>query len=488
MRTHPGGKRAPALARRDVLKAAGAGALLASGAIVGADPADAAIAPKPLTPSIQLGPLTANLVDVATPPATAAAGARARLNFLYYGGTNTDRLYVNDSRGKLWAIDPVTGASTLFLDLAAIRGSALYGKFFQQGLRSFAFHPNFALPGKGGYRCFYTVSTETEASRPADVRLFTGDFPVSHHNVVCEWKVDEATLSTVIPTSRRELFRIAQWRPDHCSDQLMFNPNGGKDYGLLYLTCGDGGNSPPHSDPYEKAQDPGSPLGKILRFRPLKQADGRAYAVPADNPFVGREGWLPEIYALGFRHPQNLSFDTGGSKQAFVTDIGQHQIEEINLLVKGGNYGWPNREGTYATDRFATATLYTLPDDDASNGYLYPVAQYDHREGNVKRRSAIAGGFVYRGTAIPELVGHYVCGDIVTGRIFHAPVASFELGKQVELKELTLLRDGSPVSMYNLVGNPERVDLRFGVDRSGEIYVLTKQDGKIRKLGAVAPT
>ena len=487
MTEQSGGKELPVLARRALLKAAGAGALVAAGAAAGSAPALAAVATKPFTPKIEVGPVTANLIDFSMPPPTSAFGANARLNFLHDGGTNTDKLYVNDSRGKLWAIDRATGEATLFLDLATLRGNALYGDYYQQGLRSFAFHPNFAIPGKGGYRCFYTVSTETAASQPPGVRLFSGDYPVVHHNVVCEWKVDAPTLSTVIPTSRRELFRIAQWRPDHCADQLMFNPKGGKDYGLLYLTVGDGGNNPPHGDPYDQAQNPSSALGKVLRFRPIKPGPGMAYSVPADNPFVGRDGWLPEIYALGFRHPQNLCFDNGGSKLAFVTDIGNRHIEEVNILIKGGNYGWPHREGTYATDRFNRNVLYTLPPDDSSNGYIYPVAQYDHKEGNAKQRSAIAGGFVYRGTAIPQLVGHYVCGDIVTGRIFHAPVSSFVLGQQAQLQELQLQRDGSPVTLLGLVGNPERADLRFGQDRDGEIYVLTKQDGKIRKLGAVAP-
>ena len=376
--------RASELGRRDLLRTAGLGLLATAGAAAldGLGSADAAVVtPNPL-PSIEFGPFTVALVDFATPPPTKSSKPRAGLNFLYHRGDGSGKLFVNDIRGKLWSLNPATGVATMppFLDLAALRGGALLGDFYQQGLRSFAFHPNFANAGAPGYRKFYTVSAETAASKPGYVQLFTGNFPVSHHNVVAEWKVDAATLATVLPGSRRELFRIAQWRPDHCADQLMFNPNGGADFGNLYLTVGDGGNNSDHSDPYDQAQDLDSALGKILRFVPLKQGDGSAYGISSGNPFGG----VPPrslIYAYGLRHPQNLSFDTG-TGAAICTDIGQHHVEEINILVKGGNYGWPAREGTFATDRFRTGRLSTLPPDDASNGYIYPVAQYDHDEGN----------------------------------------------------------------------------------------------------------
>lgn len=477
--------------RRDLLRTAGAGLLaVAGGVALGGrlSPAAAAVVtPNPILPRIQSSGVAVELVEFATPPRTSSNGAKAGLNFLYHQRVKgVDKLFVNDTRGKLWSLHPTTGAATLFLDLAALRGGALYRSFYQQGLRSFAFHPNFGAVGKPGYRKFYTVSAETAASWRSDVRLFSGDFPViKHHNVVAEWQVDAETLSTVIPSSRREVFRIAQWREDHCADQLMFNPHGGSDFGKLYLTTGDGGNNPEHGDPFDQAQDLGSALGKILRFIPLRQSDGRAYAVPADNPFVGRADALPEIWALGLRHPQNLTFDRGGEGKLICTDIGHHHIEEVNIIVRGGNYGWPMREGTFAMGDVRGYVLHTLPPNDAQNRYIYPVAQYDHDEGNGKRRAAIAGGFVYRGSALPLLVGHYICGDIVTGRIFHVPLSSLVVGRQAPLSELTLKRNRSTIELMDLVGGPDRVDLRFGQDRAGEIYVLTKQDGKVRKL---APT
>jgi glucose/arabinose dehydrogenase len=235
-----------------------------------------------------------------------------------------------------------------------------------------------------------------------------------------------------------------------------------------------GANGP---DPYDLAQDRGVALGKVLRVDPLASGT-RPYTVPADNPFVGAAGTLPEIWALGLRHPQNLSFDRGGTSQLLIADIGQGNVEEVNLGVRGANYGWSLREGTFVTDRAGSTPLYALPADDASRGFTYPVAQYDHTEGR-----AIAGGYVYRGAAVPALAGHYLFGDIVNGRVFHVPVADLRLGRQAAFKELRLLRGGAPVTLLGLVGAANgRVDLRFGQDEAGEVLVMTKQEGVIYKL------
>ena len=211
--------------------------------------------------------------------------------------------------------------------------------------------------------------------------------------------------------------------------------------------------------------------------------------MPRDNPFVGRAGWLAEIWALGLRHPQNLSFDmvTGS---LLLTDIGQYFIEEVNLGVKGANYGWPLREGTFATDRARETMLYALPAGDAGNRFTYPVAQYDHDEAKdalgrpiAGGLCAITGGFVHRGAGIPGLVGHYVFGDLVNGRVFHVPARDLRPGAQATIRELTLKRDGSTVTLQQLVGTTGRVDLRFGQSEGGSVLLMTKQDGRIRKLG-----
>jgi glucose/arabinose dehydrogenase len=297
--------------------------------------------------------------------------------------------------------------------------------------------------------------------------------------VLIEWRANNAGRRG-IPTSGREVLRAAAWDTAHNIDTPMFNPRarpGDADYGKLYIAAGDGGNRQSSPDPFNTAQDPGAALGKILRIDPLASGS-RPYTVPADNPFVGRAGFLPEIWALGLRHPQNISFDRGGAGTLVIIDIGQGNIEEVNLGVRGANYGWSLREGTFVTDRAGSNPLYRLPADDARYGFTYPVAQYDHSEGR-----AIAGGYVYRGAAVPSLVGHYLFGDIVNGRIFHVPVADLVLGRQAAFRELRLFRGGAPVTLLGLVGaTNNRVDLRFGQDEAGEVYVMTKQEGVVYRL------
>jgi hypothetical protein len=143
------------------------------------------------------------------------------------------------------------------------------------------------------------------------------------------------------------------------------------------------------------------------------------------------------------------------------------------------------QEGTFVTDRGDADTLYALPPSDETRGFTYPVAQHDHGEGTSSGKAAITGGFVYRGTAVPDLFGQYLFGDIVNGRVFHVPVTDLRPGSQATVKELTLTKGSRAVTLMALVGSANRrVDLRFGQDELGEVYILTKQDGKIRKLAA----
>lgn len=472
----------PKLKRRTVLERGLTGiaaAALARAAGAGRSVHAADVVSDPVPPIVPSGKRV-ELVDFCAPPTQASAPPKALLNFLFHAGDGKARVLANDCRGKLWSIDRTTGEATLFLDLALWRAGALLIPGSRSlGLRSFAFHPNFSRKGKAGYRRFYTMSAETLAGRKPGVPVLGGSFTPIHDYVLAEWAVDAVDPATVLRGSRREVLRVAYPRYDHGSDQIMFNP---AEPGMLYIGTGDGSNSPFDTDPFNVAQDPRSALGKILRINPLRHPDGRRYRVPATNPFVGRSGYLPEIWALGLRHPLNFCFD-GASGKMLIADIGQGMVEEVNLGVRGANYGWPHREGTFATERTNASIIYTLPPGDAALGYTYPVAQYDHGESNALGQAAVTGGFVYRGASIPGLVGEYLLGDILTGRIFHVPVADLQLGRQTTLKELTLEKNGVPVTLMALAGVKNRVDLRFGQDELGEIYVMSKQDGKIRKLG-----
>ncbi len=480
--------------RRDLIESlfAGVGAAAALGSGLApkaaraapADPdAGPVVTPDPLPERIAASGVMAELVDVVAPPSTSSTRPVAPLNYLFHANDDTGDLYANDTNGKMWRIDGRTGDVNLFLDLAAVRGSAFLATAREMGFRSFAFHPAFSMPGRVGYRKLYTMSTETAGSRPPDVDLFAGPFPITHHDVLCEWEVRRNDPTQVDPDSRREVLRIAEFASNHNTDQILFDLGrrpGERGFGRMFIGTGDGGGG---GDPYALAQDPQRLQGKILRIIPAFNRDGRRYRIPDDNPFVRRPGFLPHIWALGLRHPQNLSYDHGGTGRLIFTDIGQRHIEEVNLMRKGANYGWPLREGTFVTDRTKLNVLYARGPNDAARGFTYPVAQYDHDDGK-----AITGGFVCRNAGIPSLEGHYLCGDIVNGRIFHVPMAELlaaeASGTPAQLRELTLLRNGQPTTLLELVDAP-RVDLRFGQGQNGTIYVLTKQDGWIRRLAMV---
>jgi hypothetical protein len=417
----------------------------------------------------------------------------ARLNFLTNAGDGSSRLFVNDMRGKLYVIQ--NNQASLYMDFKSLVSSSFIFETNQQGFTYFAFHPEFRRNG-----IFYTVHSEKKNDSIPDFPVTktiidsTGNITgSSHHDVILEWKTTNPAANTFSGTFR-EIMRIEQPYVDHNVGQLGFNPNakpGNTDYGMLYIATADGGSlSFPVSDtdPLDNGQDLSTPLGKILRINPLgrNSANGK-YGIPRDNPFVqdGNPKTLGEIWAYGFRNPHRFSWDTAGTRKMLIVDIGQALIEEINLGIKGANYGWGNREGTWVINENNENVLFPLPSDDAKYGYTYPVAQYDHdkpaRWGGFYS-VAIAGGYVYRGKAIPELVGQYIFADFANdGRFFYVPVNELVNGKQAKVKELRLFDGRKERNFLDIVGN-NRSDVRFGVDEQGEIYITTKSDGKVRKF------
>ena len=306
-----------------------------------------------------------------------------------------------------------------------------------------------------------------------------------------EWQVGDHT-ATSVSGENREMLRVGQFAPNHNIGSIAFNPTampGSTDYGMLYVTLGDGGSA---HDPANHGQNAGSILGTILRINPLGGVEGESeYGIPADNPFADGVDGLGEIFLYGVRHPQHLSWDTSNG-QMYFTDIGQDQIEEVNQGVAGGNYGWRLREGTFATAFGVETTdsptsVYERP--SGADSFVYPVAQYDHDEG-----FAIGGGFVYRGTAISELAGKYVFSELVRGRLLYVDVASLEAGNPAEVAELRVNVGESEDSLLDTSGYPNfnaghrphnvRVDLLLSRDLDGELYVLTMGDGWVRKLVA----
>lgn len=435
---------------------------------------------SPIAESIGFGDISLQLEDVAQIPADGST-PKTRINYLYHANDGSGRLFVNDMRGQIYIIEDGQLLPDPFLNLAEVIGAKFLAEEFELGLGSFAFHPDFARAGAEGFGKVYTLHTESKSSIPyaPAVRILRGTERAIHHfDVITEWSVSATDADEIDPATRREVLRIAQPWWDHNAGQLAFNPKpkpGASDYGLLYIGVGDGGNTANRNleiDADQQGQDLSSPLGKILRIDPLRRGS-EPYTIP-QNPFVKKGDALGEVWAYGLRNPQRFSWDTGGDGKMLIGDIGQDRIEEVNLGRKGGNYQWGINEGTLAVYPSRLSEL-----ERARGRSMGPVLQYDHDEGQ-----AIAGGFVYRGRAIPELRGMYVFGDIVKGRVFYAKADDLANDKKAEIRELGLVHNGAHTSLLEIMGHSPRADLRFGMDQDGELYVLTKQDGWVRKLTA----
>jgi glucose/arabinose dehydrogenase len=464
------------------------------GILLFANISSAQITANPIPEPIHKSNLSVGLEEVVKIPDSGdEKEPSARLNLLISAGDGSGRLFVNDMRGKLYVI--INRKATVYMDVKRLIGKGFHDQSGQQGFSYFVFHPDFATNG-----IFYTVTSEDKNSGTPDFLVTKPIFnnkgkriASSHHDVIREWKAKNPSTNTFSGTMR-EILRIEEPYPDHNIGQLGFNPNakpGDADYGMLYIAVADGGSDGfpvSDTDPLDNAQDLGTPLGKILRIKAFgsNSANGK-YGIPADNPFVidGDPKTLGEIWAYGLRNPHRFSWDTGGDGKMLIVDTGQAFIEEVNLGKKGANYGWGKREGTWVIDENNENVLYDLPNNDRSFNYTYPVAQYDHEippEVKDFYGIAIAGGFVYRGTAIPELVGQYVFADFGSdGRFFHVPVDELVDGKQATIKELRLFEGNKERSFLKIVGQ-NRTDVRFGIDEAGELYVTSKQDGKVRKI------
>lgn len=408
--------------------------------------------------------------------------AYARIQYLL-PVPGSSRLAFNDIRGILYLTNANGAAPSIYLDLRSEDVSFHNAAFPNEaGFMGFAFHPQFATPDTAGYGKFYTAFDATAESGVAD---YAEDSANVQESVIREWTADDPAAAVFAGTSR-EVLRVGQFAPNHNAGTVAFNPTaqaGEDDYGLLYICFGDGGGG---GDPNDNGQDLATPLGSIARIDPLATSDGRAYDIPASNPFAGNADAAGEIWAYGLRHAQQFSWDTDG--RMFIADIGQDQIEEVNLGVAGANYGWRLREGTFATGHeYGTrlGPVYPLPETDAQ-AFAYPVAQYDHDEG-----FAVGGGYVYRGAAMPALYGWYVFTEFPRGRVFAIDTEDLRPGEPAEIVEVRLFFDGEERDLVAVAGFPNpynsaypRVDARLGIDHDGELYLLTKGDGWIRRLAA----
>jgi glucose/arabinose dehydrogenase len=317
------------------------------------------------------------------------------------------RLFIVERGGTIRIVQNGAVLPTSFLDF-----SAKVSTGGEQGLLGLAFDPQYASTGR-------LVVHYTDLA---------GDTRVSLLRVSLDPNVAD-------PTSELSILTVDQPFTNHNGGQVLFGPDG-----YLYVMLGDGGSA---GDPGDRGQSLADLLGSILRIQPL---EGGGYAVPPDNPFVGMPNVRPEIWSYGLRNPWRVDLDpvTG---DLYVADVGQGQWEEVSVSTaaagagRGANFGWRIMEGPECFN----------PSPCDQSGLELPVVSYDHGQG-----CSITGGFVYRGSAIPELQGHYFYSDFCAGFM-----RSFRLqdGVAVDQFRWPTLAPGT-----NIPG--------FGRDAAGELYIL----------------
>lgn len=363
-----------------------------------------------------------------------------------------------DQPGYLWLIEPDgTRRPEPVLTLTNRLSEIKHGSFDERGFLDLALHPKFVSNRK----VYVTYTAPRRASAPADWD--------------CTLRLSEFTLPAaaplkVDPTSEKVLLEIDKPFANHNSGRIAFGPDG-----LLYLGVGDGGNAHDQGKRPEtgNGQNLQTHLGKILRVDVDRPGNGKPYSIPSDNPFANGQDALPEIYAYGLRNVWGLSFDRGGKQELFAADVGQDLFEEVNIISKGGNYGWNLREAFAAFDpKSPRKSPETIPTQGArGEPLLDPILQYKHT-GLKKDPEAlgisITGGYVYRGKALPELVGQYVFGD--WSRNWGLPQGTLIVAR----------RPDSGTGRWTLstldVAEPEKFAgyiTGFGQDNDGELYVLT---------------
>ena len=422
---------------------------------------------NPISEPIKLSDLLVGLKLVTQFPASSDSGKSplARITEMkIQPGTND--LFVVDLRGKLYRLR--NDKPVVYMDIAKVRPQFINEPGLATGFGSFAFHPEFFRNG-----LLYTTHTEAANSGKADFG-YADSIKVTLQWVLTEWNVDPK--SETFSGTGRELLRVNMVSGIHGVQEISFNPlskKGDPDYGLLYIGVGDGGAV---ENGYQfLAHDKAKIWGTILRIDPAsKNSTNGHYGIPQTNPFAQDKDALGEIYAYGFRNPHRFTWSKKG--EMLACNVGHSNIESVNLIKPGHDYGWPIREGSFLVNPYGDLKrIYSLPANDTVYKITYPVAEYDHDEGK-----AISGGFEYLGT-IPGLKGKFLFGDIPTGRLFYIDMADIKQGRLATIKEWRVSLNGEVKTLKQVCGN-DRVDLHFGRDAKGELYMMTKADGKFYKL------
>jgi hypothetical protein len=485
-------------------------------------------------------------------------GELARLNSLREEPGGARRFFINDLNGPLYIVDKASRKLTTYLDFNGRDGhQGLFHKFahetgYANGLVSLQFDPDYRKNGR-----FYTVHLEDpalpgsaapDAARVAGLNLrgyettaaivTPGD--TQREGVLIEW-TDTNTSNATFEGTARELLRLQLNTRIHPIGDLAFNPtarSGDAEWRVLYIGSGDSGSGESRTSIRSNPQRLDTLVGKILRIVPdLAEhqsasvvSDNGRYRIPNDNPFVAMAGARKEIWAYGFRNPHRLHFaiDPADARnnRLVANSIGLHTWETVNIVHKGANYGYSQREGT-ETLKADNQILKQLPEVDkipvqvnatVTSGTVtptYPVIQYAHVPSG---GDAIGSGFLYNGKRVPGLRGKYVFNDITTGRIWYA-----------DYKEMLACDDDNPDTMAerheikiawkdphatgdaaakvydtmfpiaeaayharggkdpdlpgtSLVSGSGRADAQLAVDAAGELYIFTKTDGVLRTV------
>jgi glucose/arabinose dehydrogenase len=357
----------------------------------------------------------------------------------------SDRLFIVDQVGMIWILSKGKRIEKPFLDLRD-RIVELNAFYDERGLLGLAFHPDF--PTNGRFYISYSAPLQASLSSSA----------WDHTTYISEFTGSVEDPNQADPTSERVLMAIHKPGYNYEAGHLAFGPDG-----YLYIATGDSVRDPA-SEAGKYGQDTYSLLGKILRIDINRTGEnGEAYSIPPDNPFV-EGGGSPEVFAYGLRNPYRFSFDsTAEETRLLVVDVGQAMMEEVNLVMKGGNYGWPIREGTTC---FNMQSWNQPLETCQTNNLIEPIIAYAH-EGDL---SAIVGGMIYRGETLSSLYGGYVFGDWGRGNghlfVARPPTSGSGLWK---ITEIEVEIPDSPSGIGQLLG--------IGRDGHGELYLLTKDPG-----------
>ena len=424
---------------------------------------------------------------------TLASGLTAPLG-VTHAGDGSGRLFITEQTGQIRIVEDGNLLSPPFLDISG-KLPSLNTFFDERGLLGVAFHPNYERNGRFFVR--YSAPRTGDPGEPC-----FGTSRGCHAEVLAEYAVSDNDPNLADPSSEIILFTVDEPQFNHDGGEVAFGPDG-----FLYFSLGDGGgahdglaDSPPSHGPIGNGQNIETTLGSILRINidrftichknqtiqvsttaipahldhgdslgPCEGDDAPIYDIPLTNPFVGQPG-IDEIYAYGLRNPYKFSFDDGpgGDGKLYLADVGQNLFEEVNIIERGGNYGWVIREGFHCFDPFNPTNPPATCSDTGPHGepLIDPIVEYSHPgsgfgfEGGI----TVIGGFVYRGSQSPSLSGNYIFGDFA--QAFFNPSGTLYFlenptGENPEIQQFQIGLDDLPYGLF-LKG--------FGEGEDGEVY------------------